>query len=530
MPYKALRGCVIVTAGSGEKDWNTNQISQWIKEASGTFERAVTESTTHLVITKKLWDTGGMIAQEAIRRQRQGQNISIVSFDWLDHCFTTKSKKKEKAYKFLVKDLSASGGKDDAGPRSHTGLLKELYLENTELTPAQQKLNEKKQAMEEALAKERAAEKEATRQQHLDTSHSLTELGQIFKRGAKKASTILLNSNHHIYQDVTGFYYDITLTKVDTARNTNERYNLVLQILESNAVPNTYAFSTSFSGTKIAQVTNVVVNVGANFSTAMRAFRNCFKEKTGVNWNDRLKTPKDRSRHDEPRNHMDKVGGYARDQLDVSNEAADIRFQNFQYYPPSYGAVGQLDTSALETSNEDQSTPQAGLHVTSGENGINTPDVANEHHAGTPVEAVFGPRDVEKLHEAQSVPNEVGETLDPMTAPFDFGEGVDFEESAEFERTVAHADEGDVEPTVEPQYGDGAEFMDLSSYSLPPQTSAEQTHSGLATTPQVSSLGKRKDSGVVDSAEHSKKRKIDVESGEYIIENTSEAGDQIGGD
>lgn len=241
---------MIVTAGSGEKDWNTNQISQWIKEASGTFERAVTDSTTHLVITKKLWDTGGMIAQEAIRRQRLGQNISIVSFDWLDHCFTTKSKKKEKAYKFLAKDLTASGGKEDVGPRSHTGLLKELYLENTELTPAQQKLNEKKQAMEEALAKERAAEKEAMRQQHLDKSHSLTELGHIFKRGAKKASAILLNcksvesvssrgvgalhndiflaANHHIYQDVTGFYYDVTLTKVDTARNTNERYNLVV--------------------------------------------------------------------------------------------------------------------------------------------------------------------------------------------------------------------------------------------------------------------------------------------------------------
>ncbi|KAM3419108.1 hypothetical protein BST61_g5056 [Cercospora zeina] len=527
MPYKALTDCVIVTAGSGEKDWNTNQVSMWIKEASGTFERAVTDNTTHLVVTKKLWDIKGMIVQEAIRRQQQGQQINIVSFDWLDDCFGSRSKKKEKAYRFSIKDSSANSGKGDAGPRSHTGLLKELYLENTELTPAQQKLNEKKQAMEETLAKERAAEKEEERRRHMDKNHSLTELGHIFKKGARKANAILLNSNHHIYQDPTGFYYDITLTKVDTARNTNERYNLV--IFESNNEPHTYAFSTTFSGTKLAQTDNVVVSIGANFPTAMRAFRNCFQEKTGVDWNDRLAGANDRSRHEAASKHLERVGEYARDQLGVSSPTgvANLRQQNFKYYPPSYGAVGQLDTSATETVNGLQSSPQAGVQMTNDgdrTDAFSTMGATNERGDGTPVQAVFGPRDVEKLYEAQIVANKFGETLDPMAAPFDFGESIDLAEMAN------SAGEGDKEGAMESHYGDATEYLDNSSYSPPRQTSAEQTFGEQASKSQASGLGKRKDSGATEPAGSAKKRKIDLESGEYIIEETPEAADQDRGD
>ncbi|KAF2211577.1 hypothetical protein CERZMDRAFT_98458 [Cercospora zeae-maydis SCOH1-5] len=510
MPYKALKDCVIVTAGSGEKDWNTNQISTWIKEASGTFERAVTDKTTHLVVTRKLWETSGMIVQEALRRQRQGQQINIVNFDWLDHCFGSRSKKKEKPYRFSTKDSSASSSKGDAAPGSHTGLLKELYLENTELTPAQQKLNEKRQAMEETLAKERAAEKEEERRRHMDKNHSLTELGHIFKKGARKANAILLNSNHHIYQDPTGFYYDITLTKVDTARNTNERYNLVLQIFESNSVPHTYAFSTTFSGTKLAQTDNVVVSIGANFPTAMRAFRNCFEEKTGVDWNDRLAGANDRSQHEGSTKHLEKVGEYARDQLGVSRPTgvADLRKQKFKYYPPSYGSVGQLDTSATETINGFQSSPQAGVKMTNDEDGTDTVVTMG---AGIPIQAVFGPSDVEKLHEAQTVANELGETLDPMAAPFDFGESADLAEMAGL------ASEGDREPAMKSHYGDATGYMDSSSYPPPRQTFGEQE-----STPHVASLGKRKDSGATELADNAKKPKLDSGSGEYIVETTPE--------
>lgn len=32
--------------------------------------------------------------------------------------------------------------------------------------------------------------------------------------------------NHHIYRDMTGFDYDVTLTRIDIAKNSNERYQL----------------------------------------------------------------------------------------------------------------------------------------------------------------------------------------------------------------------------------------------------------------------------------------------------------------
>lgn len=43
-------------------------------------------------------------------------------------------------------------------------------------------------------------------------------------------SADIVTDNHHIYQDTTGFHYDVTLTKVDTKYNTNERYNLVVSL------------------------------------------------------------------------------------------------------------------------------------------------------------------------------------------------------------------------------------------------------------------------------------------------------------
>lgn len=190
MVHKALKDCVIVTAGTGEHDWTNQMLSNWIKEASGSFERTLTDSTTHFVPTKKLWDMAGPLVTDAIQRRQNGQNIKIVSQDWLNESLQDKSKKKEKLYKL---PMPGSNGKEDAGPRSHGGLLKELYLENTELTPTQKRLNEQKQAMEEALKKERAAEKEKEFQKHIQASMTMPELASIFKKGAQKAKKILLN-------------------------------------------------------------------------------------------------------------------------------------------------------------------------------------------------------------------------------------------------------------------------------------------------------------------------------------------------
>ncbi|EMF17061.1 uncharacterized protein SEPMUDRAFT_14184, partial [Sphaerulina musiva SO2202] len=332
MVHKALSGCVIVTAGTGEKDWNNKQLKDWIDNASGTFERTITDETTHLVVTENLWAAAGPLVEDVIARKKNGQNIKVVSQKWLEDSLLAKSKLKEKPHEFAVPgSADREGGPGDI--RSHTGLIKELYLENTELSAAQEKMNLKQQQMENDLAKEQLAESERELSKHIKASMSVPEQAAIFKKGAQKARALLASKrNHHIYQDPTGFHFDTTLTKVDTKNNTNERYNLT--IFESNATPHTYAFTTSFSGTRVPQVINTIVGIGSNLPTAFRAFRNAFKEKTGIEWNDRIKVARER----EQALKAAKKLGMA---VAGPQTTEDFRSQKFQYYPPAYGPIGE---------------------------------------------------------------------------------------------------------------------------------------------------------------------------------------------
>lgn len=190
MVHKALSECVIVIAGTGEKDWNNQKVKEWILNASGRFDRRITEDTTHLVVTKKLWKEAGPLVQDVVARKKNGQSIKVVSQNWLEDSLQAKSKKKEKEYQYSIPGFT---GKEDANgnPRSHTGLLKELFLQNTELTPAQEKKNMKQQLMEDDLIKEIAAEREREFQEHISANMSVPEQAAIFKRGAHKAKIIV---------------------------------------------------------------------------------------------------------------------------------------------------------------------------------------------------------------------------------------------------------------------------------------------------------------------------------------------------
>ena len=117
------------------------------------------------------------------------------------------------------------------------------------------------------------------------------------------------------------------LTKVNTLTNSNERINLT--IFESNASPRTYATNLHFAGTGKCPINNILATLGSSLNTAMRFFRQAFHEKTGCNWDDRLKAYNER---------VIALKGNTR----AAEDAVPFGERFFQYMPPRNASRGLL--------------------------------------------------------------------------------------------------------------------------------------------------------------------------------------------
>jgi hypothetical protein len=162
------------------------------------------------------------------------------------------------------------------------------------------------------------------------------------------------------------------LTKVDTLTNSNERLNLTVseelyfqdptplltdhaKLFESNeGIPNTsnpptYATNLHFAGTGKQPRNNILAALGSNFYTSTRVYRKAFKEKTGVNWDDRIKAHNERVRArngdgDIPGSHSLRRGGNGDIKSKIRAAETEVPFEKrrFEYTPPLYGARGWL--------------------------------------------------------------------------------------------------------------------------------------------------------------------------------------------
>jgi hypothetical protein len=125
------------------------------------------------------------------------------------------------------------------------------------------------------------------------------------------------------------------LTKVDTLTNSNERINLT--IFESNiASPRSYATNLHFAGTGKCPMNNILAAIGCNLNTAMRVFRQAFQEKTGCNWDDRLKAHNERvrARLDDLKRYGAIRGGSLESRSRAAEDAVPFANRLFEYLPP----------------------------------------------------------------------------------------------------------------------------------------------------------------------------------------------------
>lgn len=111
-----------------------------------------------------------------------------------------------------------------------------------------------------------------------------------------------------------------------------------------------------FAGTDTRAANDVMVAVGSSIFVAFHAFKTVFKEKTGVDWDNRISFHLERNKR-EKLNRGQSTGSDHGTQRGVpvseSNAGApaiqeDFLTAPFQYHPPQYGAKGTLSESEKE--------------------------------------------------------------------------------------------------------------------------------------------------------------------------------------
>ena len=122
---------------------------------------------------------------------------------------------------------------------------------------------------------------------------------------------------YEIYRDSTGLIYDVTLARVDLAKNANERWHLKvgrlpcpifpyyrprrspvpvdrsrtqqLQLFQTHSAPRHYACFAVYSSPGSKPLARMLAPVASHFETAMSQFTEFFKLKTRMEWADRFK-------------------------------------------------------------------------------------------------------------------------------------------------------------------------------------------------------------------------------------------------
>ncbi|KAI6829711.1 hypothetical protein KC340_g8401 [Hortaea werneckii] len=367
--------------------WTPGDIDKWIAQAHGqTSSKFLEGETTHIVCSETAWRNKPTIIQAALAANEKAKNsgsgrkpVKIVSPDWLQDALFGKHKpSSDGAYSWLKLaklqeaqearveriveraerelDKGSSGKGRGGGGGQQQSMMAEVLQDATdpylgeddraelERQAQMERKEEMRRKVQEGIAREREKEQAA-----------------IARKAAKKARNAVFSDDYHVYMDATGFKFDVCITKVDTKHNRNERYVLTLKIYESNIAPHNYAVNAHFAGTGRLPSNNVLLAKGSNFGTAMRIFRKLFKEKTQVEWDDRIAFAVERAKRDRARREGNPANeGSARIVPPVSGdgtafwacfralEEEDFAKRPFMYHPPLYGPRGVLPAKEKE--------------------------------------------------------------------------------------------------------------------------------------------------------------------------------------
>ena len=203
MVRRALQGCTISIFGRNPT-WNNdkhNKLSGWLGHLSGKLVNKFSDGVTHLVVSQRRWteDPKPGVLIQALQEKANGRDLKIVTFDWLEDCLNSQSRKREAPYewerrdaeaaKITAKKQKAADKEEKAKAKSVPGIMSEVFHESTE----QYVDPEEKERLDRQLARERELAKEREQAEKEERMKRRREQAKIFGRGAKKARNELLS-------------------------------------------------------------------------------------------------------------------------------------------------------------------------------------------------------------------------------------------------------------------------------------------------------------------------------------------------
>ncbi|KAI5194497.1 hypothetical protein E4T39_08640 [Aureobasidium subglaciale] len=257
------------------------QLRKWTENNGGTFERQLSSSTTHLIVTKANWRARVPEVKAAL----QDKSIKIVDYEWFDDRLRLGGRVSETKYLWTTIDEEAI-----------KQVAKEAKAaEREEKRVAREKEKKKRDSkridwggalLQHTNAVARVVDDDSSEEDSEDSSKR--ELAEEFAKGAKQAKKDLMSDNHHVYMDITGFVYDICLTKAMVELSRLDRASITSsKLYETNADPHSYAVVVKMAE-KDPQDHDTTTVQGVNFATAFKCWRDNFKTLTGNDWDNRV--------------------------------------------------------------------------------------------------------------------------------------------------------------------------------------------------------------------------------------------------
>ncbi|GAB7340157.1 hypothetical protein MBLNU457_6635t1 [Dothideomycetes sp. NU457] len=269
-----FKNCVITTAGRFPPQYTPEAFKRWIEARKGVHSTSLTEETTHVVVAADYWERQGGLVVQALKRN----DVKIVSLDWLVNSLRDGRKHGMAQYEWSKLDKKPLKKSKHKPASTKKRKASKGHYANALLDHTKQFAGSADASRDETPAEEAVVDGE--------DANAQKRVRKTFKRGAKTAKFDLLTDTHHVYQDNTGFRYEVVLTKLEISKNWTER--AVVTVYESNSTPHTYAChfkSNNSLGLPDAETPRAL---GANFDTAMSQFKIVFEEKTGIAWDDRF--------------------------------------------------------------------------------------------------------------------------------------------------------------------------------------------------------------------------------------------------
>ncbi|PLN77541.1 hypothetical protein BDW42DRAFT_156988 [Aspergillus taichungensis] len=234
----------INACSAGNFGSNSNKIPQWIKANGGQYSQSVDMGVTHLITTVEAYKKD----VEAVRVAKQLRTLKIVSYDWLSDSLLSKTRKPRAEKQYLLENI-----------------VKKEKKGKSQITKA---LGKSKKPNGNGAGKAKSSAKAS--------SHSI------------KPKPAASNSDYQIYMDKESHTtYSATLFRQQLSKNSREKFQL--KIYETKKEPHAYTTYAKYTRTGVSR-SELLAPLDSTLDIAIFAFREFFKDKTGLDWEERAST------------------------------------------------------------------------------------------------------------------------------------------------------------------------------------------------------------------------------------------------